>query len=234
MTAVALHGFLGKPSDWEMIDKKEFPVHWISYPIKAEESLEKWAFVLNQWAETLPMPRFLFGYSMGGRLALHALLQNPKIWRGTCLLSTHLGIEKIDERKARYIRDCDWAERFLADPWKELMVDWEKQEVFKNSPHLERVESDYERKELSKQLRVFSLGLQENLRGKIKDLKIPLLWFTGEKDSSYTQMGFEISMSHPFSIHLPLKGASHRLLFEKGDLLNSQLKNWFRRVLERF
>jgi len=51
---------------------------------------------------------YLVGYSMGGRLALHSLIAQPKLWKGATIISAHPGLSTEEERVARRRKDAEW------------------------------------------------------------------------------------------------------------------------------
>ena len=69
---------------------------------------------LNREAESASAgKRALAGYSMGGRLALHALLEGGA-WDAAILIAPHPGLETGEERAARREADALWASRALS------------------------------------------------------------------------------------------------------------------------
>ncbi|HEX7190431.1 MAG TPA: alpha/beta fold hydrolase, partial [Thermoanaerobaculia bacterium] len=122
--------------------------------------------------------RVLVGYSMGGRLALQALINKAPFDRAV-IVSSGLNLEQgRDERRAS---DEAWARRFETDPWDEVMRDWNAQTVF--SGHVvERFERDYDRRELARQLRESSPGILPPLGPRLHEIEIPILWIAGERD----------------------------------------------------
>lgn len=213
MNIVALHGFLGSPKDFE---------HWDVMPVKLEPKVN-FAKEFNAWAkEHFAPPRVIMGYSLGGRLALHVLLDEPSLWSKGILISTHPGL--TGEREKRLKHDQAWAKRFLHDPWEDLMRDWEAQEVFKNETYrFIRKEADYKREDLAKWLTHFSLGLQEDLLPKISELNLPLLWVTGEHDHVYRGLAKKACKNHLFSREFVIPGSYHRGFFSFAQELPIQV-----------
>jgi 2-succinyl-6-hydroxy-2,4-cyclohexadiene-1-carboxylate synthase len=216
MNLVALYGFLGCSRDWELWDAHSLGVNRI-WPLrlKPKGNFQTFAKELNAWAKAeLKPPRGIMGYSLGGRLALHALLDDPSIWSKGILISTHPGLVSEEERCRRLKQDSVWAERFLKDPWEILMRDWEGQAVFKNENHrFLRKERDYRRIDLAEWLTCFSLGLQENLLLKIPGLSLPLFWVTGEHDPAYTAIADQACSCHKLSKGFIIRGGYHRACF---------------------
>ena len=215
MTLIALPGFLGEPEDWGCFDApslgvERFMPHSVGHAFSLGSFAE--AFNRNVLSYTEP-PRILMGYSMGGRLALHALLQSPAIWAAGILVSTHPGLTQEEEREKRFKADHLWAQRFLEEPWEQLMRAWENQPIFQNATHrFVRQESD--RRLLAVQLVAFSLGVQEDLRPAIQKLDLPLLWIAGEKDGSYFAHAQQMAALHPTSQVQLIPNAAHRAPWE--------------------
>ena len=208
LQVIALHGFLGLPSDWDQWD-------FIPYEIQPSESLTKWAVDFNQWVESnTTAPRKLVGYSMGGRLALHALIQNPTLWQRATLISTNIGLKDPASRLERLKNDYKWAEKFRNDPWEHLMHDWESQCLFKGSFKPTRKETDYNREDLAQHLENFSLAKQEYLLPHIAKLTLPMQWITGSLDHNAESHAKDIIQNHPQSSHLSIPGGTHRVHFE--------------------
>ncbi|MEI8366577.1 MAG: alpha/beta fold hydrolase [Parachlamydiaceae bacterium] len=221
----ALHGFLGRPKDWEILS--EIPYHAVDlfhdYPIVP----------LREWAEafTAPSKRVLLGYSLGGRLALHALIRHPADWDAAIFVSTHPGLYSKEERQKRLEADYRWAERFENDSWDSLMDAWNAQSVFCNSLEgsahlLERCESDYQRPLLASALRNWSLGTQEDLRERLSELEIPILWMVGENDTKYRELALNIRLKHPLSRIVLVANSGHRIPWEQPQFFLSTVKQF--------
>ncbi len=203
-TLFCIPGFLGQRSDWEGIDA-QFPPENLN-----ASDLVAWAKEFNSFVKQFPAPRVLCGYSLGGRKALHALIDNPSLWSKGVLLSTHPGLVSHEERLSRVKQDHEWAARFSSTPWSPLIQDWESQEVFKGSLRIERPEGAYDRKKLVFELSHFSLGLQADLRGKIQKLNIPLFWIAGALDSKFSALALEMETLHSLSKATLLHKEGHR------------------------
>jgi 2-succinyl-6-hydroxy-2,4-cyclohexadiene-1-carboxylate synthase len=153
-TVYAVHGFLGQPNDWKVLYPSLLPIKkMISvdlYKIATPAlGFESWALSLNKQALEDSAPRILLGYSLGGRLALHALLQQPKIWDGAIFISTHGGIEHSAEKQNRLKEDLIWSKKFYSESWLDLLNDWNARSAFAYSKKLNRIEENFSRKLLS-------------------------------------------------------------------------------------
>jgi 2-succinyl-6-hydroxy-2,4-cyclohexadiene-1-carboxylate synthase len=216
----ALHGFLGHPSDWQAFTKIPSLVpcdlcqSGLALP---HEGLWAWAQTFNRWVadhihDALPT---LLGYSLGGRLALHVLIDRPDLWQRAIIVSANTGLKTNDEKTKRLFHDEQWAKRFEVDPWELLMKDWNAQEIF--GGHVmapTREEKDYSRQTLAAMMRGWSLGYQEDLKEKLAELSIPILWITGELDRKFTALAQNVVLKHPSSRRIVVPGVAHRVPWE--------------------
>jgi 2-succinyl-6-hydroxy-2,4-cyclohexadiene-1-carboxylate synthase len=229
---LAIPGFLGLPSDWNFLQWN----HLIGVDLHAFSwnSLSEWAGEFNQWAGNLKnKSSVLMGYSLGGRLALHALLDRPKQWQAAIIVSSHPGLSDLNERKMRQQRDRQWAERFEKEDWLSLMQAWNGQEVFgQDGFHFSRREQDYDRLQLAKCLSEGSLGHQEDLRQQIENLSLPLLWITGSKDLRYCQIAEALTFAHPLSRREKVEGAGHRIPWAQPEIFSQMTELFLREILK--
>jgi 2-succinyl-6-hydroxy-2,4-cyclohexadiene-1-carboxylate synthase len=202
---VALHSFLGSSDDWcHLTGDILSPVIF-----DPELGLKGWAKRFNQ---TRQSSGTLIGYSMGGRLALHVLIDNPNLWERAVIISTHPGLKDEQEKEERLRSDREWAGRFETEPWDALMKAWNSQPVFLGSKQPLREEKDYDRKRLAGMLRSFSLGLQDDFREEIARLPMPILWVVGERDLKFRMLASELKFQNPLSRVMVAVGAGHRVI----------------------
>lgn len=174
------------------------------------------------------------GYSLGGRLGVSALIDNPSLWQGAILISTHIGLSTLQAKEERILQDGRWKERFLNDPWPELIASWNSQPVFGGdiSPFV-RKEEDFSRENLAKTLQFWSLGRQDYYLQQIEKLPIPLLWMVGERDTKFLQMAQTLKFSHPQSRISIAKSAGHRLPWQAKEFFISEIKGFLYDVLHK-
>lgn len=210
---LAIPGFLGLASDWD-----EFGFTGIDAAQFDCSGLIQWADQFNLHVQSnLKGRSFLAGYSLGGRLAMHALIQNPMLWKGAIIISAHPGLDKNEQRMSRLRADLQVAERFKIDDWNTLMNDWNGLPVFAADRfQFERKESDFCREHLASILSGFSLGRQNDLRDEISQLPMPILWVVGEKDSTYCQLAQSIKFKNPLSSVRIVPDSGHRVPWEQS------------------
>jgi len=161
----------------------------------------------------------LLGYSLGGRLALHACLSRPDLWKSAIVIGADPGLESGEDKKLQLHRDRDWAERLKREPLEKLVDEWDAQSVFcgiGNQAPRNLGEMDPDR--LSQQFEFFSKGLQQNLAPKFAELKRPpLLFVSGEKDHKYQGIGEKLAKSSPVFRAQVVADAGHRVPWENPE-----------------
>lgn len=211
-----LHGFLGHGSDWESFDLGIPTARPCLLGEVPTQSFSAWGRTFTAQVKAVDDAPLLLGYSMGGRLALHALLANPGLWRGAVIVSAHPGLSSDAERAARIESDEMWARRFLADPWEKVVADWQGQSIFggRLCP-LRREESLYSREALAAALRLWSLGRQEDLKSRLGDISCPVLWVVGQDDGKFATQAREATHLMKNCTLWEVPGCAHWVAWEK-------------------
>lgn len=237
-TLVLLHGFLGSPNDWNFL-LKAFPQHtFVRHDLFAKQGifpslgLLRTGSAINALASAQKRPKILIGYSLGARIALHALVDRPDLWNAAVLISAHPGLDSEYARKERLINDEKWAERFLCEHWDSLLAAWNSQPVF-STKGLPRSEKEYSRETLAEALTGWSLGKQKDLRSEIAKLDLPLLWITGEEDIKFTTIAKNVKLSHPLSRQKVISKAGHRAPWENEPEFTTELNSFINTINQR-
>jgi 2-succinyl-6-hydroxy-2,4-cyclohexadiene-1-carboxylate synthase len=186
-----LHGFLGNPHDWDFLRDDGFAI------------------------ETPPLDAIpnhgdiLLGYSLGGRLALHALLAGAS-YKRAIFVSTGLGIEAEESRAARRASDEAWAQRFESEDFDSVIADWNAQPVLAG-PALARTRSDYD----ARGLREWSSGALPPVATWLHELTIPTIWVAGARDVKYVAEAHRAASIAPNARVAVVEHAGHRVPWEQ-------------------
>lgn len=224
-----LHGFLGDGSDWDRFDFGPPDVKKPSLFSARPESL-----TLTQWGKrfanevaSVDARPSVLGYSLGGRLALHALIARPEIWKRAVIIAAHLGLANDRDRQLRREADERWAERFLTEDWTAVVNDWGRQAIFGGMKNpIERREDRFDRAALAQALRLWSLGRQEELTKQLASVDLPVLWVVGEKDKKFVEQG-KNAVKHLKEGELWIvKGCSHRVPWEAPDQFTKRVREF--------
>lgn len=240
-----LHGFLGRPSDWDAV-KASLPRHaglriftpdlFNELALGPRHSFEAWADNFTNWVESLGCSsekNILVGYSLGGRLALHAFEKCPSLWKKLVCVSTNPGFNDrygcldtdSEERCLRWMNDSYWAEEFMKAPWDSVVRTWNAQPVFgggENEPV--RSEMDYSREALGLALTQWSLAQQKNMRPLLQAHVEKVIWIAGEKDEKFMDLSNSLQQEVNGLVVETILESSHRVLFDNPRGLSESIR----------
>lgn len=206
---IALHGFLGRSTDWYAVRAAtKSDAIWICPDLFApgEDSFAP---------PVIEGPCWLAGYSFGARLALRWMQDEPDRYLGALLLSVNPGnFQSKDQRGARRASDDAWATRFREDAWDDLTSAWNAQEVFGGQPAPERIESDFDRAKLAAALTKFSVADQFT---DLSRLPSRITWLAGARDTKFRALLDDMRDAGFPGSFLRIEGAGHRLLSEAPE-----------------
>lgn len=212
-----LHGNLQTPRVWDFACRALpwqscAPDLWASLAA----SMGEWAKTFCQQASAYKGKRVLIGYSLGGRLAMQALIEKPDLWAGAILIAAHPGSQDSQLRQQWLDNDRYWANRFKQDDWKQLMADWEAQPLFSGIPNPQPPQEDHlDRDKVAKAFINYSKGRQADMLIALQAHVPAILYLTGEYDSAYCEHGSKLEASLPGLRHLVVADAGHRVAWEQ-------------------
>lgn len=175
--------------------------------------------------------RGLLGYSMGGRLALHALLEKNHPWSAAVIVSAHPGLRDPEERLARRSADSDWARKAMLGAWTDFLKEWDSQPVLAGGVVRDEalaVRMAVHRGEIARSFVDWSLGAQEPLWERLGEIRIPVLWVVGENDGKFREIAEQAVGLLPESRLAITPGAGHRVPWEAADWLADEVSRFFR------
>ncbi len=211
-----LHGNLGGPADWDdcvsLWQKQGIVARTVDLWKLSDAALQSLDAAGKEIAEKASPDTVLVGYSLGGRLALHAVAADPQKWRALVLISAHPGLTNNADRLQRLERDRGWASRCRALEPIDFLEQWNAQPVLSGSGC--GLQTDYDRDAVARAFDTWSLGRQRDFRPLLKSLEIPLLWLVGEKDEKFKALAESCRSDAVKSVG----GAGHRLPKEKSEM----------------
>ncbi len=233
-----LHGFWGTPDDFDEVKKYLVGVQSSSdiqiTPVELEKydstkGLKDFADCLNAKASQTKGKKYLVGYSMGGRLALHALMSKPELWSGAVLISTHPGLREPKDKAARTHWQNQWAEKFLTLSQQDLEQQWGAQEVFKQTTPQEKSElTNEKRRFLATALMQWGSDRHLFTWSELKNSKTPLLWCMGEEDHKYQQLLMDMRTNSLPGDFVSIPRAGHRVIFDQPEVLAKKITAFIR------
>lgn len=171
------------------------------------------------------------GYSMGGRLCLHAALAAPDAVRGLVLISATGGMDDVREREARRQADEALADRIERIGVPAFLDEWLAQPLFAGlsaaaQGRAERL--DNTAAGMAASLRRAGTGTQEPLWDRLRDLRTPTLVVAGALDDKFTALGRRLADTIPGAELAIVDGAGHTVHLEQPDAFLAILRRWLR------
>lgn len=172
------------------------------------------------------------GYSMGGRLCLHAALAAPDAVRGLVLISATGGLDDPAERDRRRAADDALADRVEAIGVPAFLDEWLAQPLFAgldaaSTGRADRLENTAAG--LASSLRLAGTGTQAPLWDRLGDLRIPTLVVAGALDTKFVALAQRLATAIPGADLAVVEGAGHTVHLERPDAFLDLLLPWLDR-----
>ncbi len=174
-------------------------------------------------------PAVYIGYSMGGRLCLHAAAMFPEQVCGLALVGGSPGIADDIDRQARRAADdrlADHIERVGVDVF---LDEWLAQPLFAGLVIDEAQRIDRRRNSaagLASSLRLAGTGAQASLWPQLGAMTMPILTIAGERDEKFVGIGREMASAAPAAEFEIIPGAGHAAHLQKPDLVCESVQRW--------
>jgi len=236
-----LHGAVGLAADWRGLAKQ------LASSGIGTRAVDLWRFLdccpvpLPDFGKALDADardivfrgsgRALLGYSMGGRMALHGLLENNHPWQAAVIVSAHPGLENENERAMRRAHDAEWASRALTGNWQQFLDDWNAQPMLANTTIRDPQASGrlmQRRREIARSFVDWSLGAQEPLWDRLGEISVPVLWVAGENDTKFLALAERAVAEIPNARLAVAPGAGHRVPWEAEEWLAEKAAGFLR------
>ncbi len=207
-----LHGFMGNSNDFvdvtPQLSKKfccltvDLPGHGKTRVLGRNEyyNMPNTATALIHLLDELKIDKcHLFGYSMGGRLALYMAVNFPSRFHKLILESASPGLRSEAERSLRCQSDFKLADKLENSNFQEFLFNWYNQPLFESLRQHDNFDKVRERRlennplELAKSLRSLGTGNQPSLWDKLSNHQIPTLLMVGESDHKFQTINTEMA-----------------------------------------
>lgn len=224
MTIVFLHGFLGSRHDFQSVTDLlpksieslclDLPGHGRSIHLPHPTYTFPGAadFVLAQIVH-LTKPA-LYGYSMGGRLALYLALNYPDRFSHLFLESASPGLITEPDRAARRSQDAKLATDLQAD-FPAFLDRWYRTDLFQTLRHHPTFPNILQRRqtnnpiELARSLQSMGTGSQPSLWETLKTAQLPIDLIVGTQDPKFLALNQKIVSYCPTATLNIISGVGH-------------------------
>jgi len=170
----------------------------------------------------------LVGYSLGGRLALHAALREPDRYRALVTVGASAGIEDVAERTARLQADEKLAAWMEIASIADIVTIWERQPLFADQSDALIAEQRPGRlaqdpAALASVLRTAGQGTLEPVWRELHRLELPVLALAGARDERYSAAAQRLAEAVPDGRAAIVPDAGHAPQLQQPEAVASSL-----------
>lgn len=209
------HGKSDKPTDPASYNEEQLVKHILSLIHKIDRS-----------------PLFLYGYSMGGRLALKTVQQAPDLIKGLILESTNPGIlseeKRAERRKTDRQRGSSIKENFYV-----FLKEWEALPLFASpndvgselAKFCNQIHTEQDPEAMAAAISGFSPGSMKTVTKENQNYYNPVLLIAGSEDQKYVAINKEMEQLFPKATLKILK-AGHRVHLDNPNTIGKEINSF--------
>ena len=190
---------------------------------------ERYPSVLLERADEEPEPGALpVGYSMGGRILLHAALAEPERWPALVLVGVSAGVDDPPARRRADEELAAWVER---RPIEDVVARWEEQPVFATqTDDLVAAQREgrlaHDPAALARMLRTYGQGVMPSVWDRLEGLAVPVLLLAGALDEKYAAAGERKASLLPRGRFRTIPRTGHAPQLEDPDAVAAALREF--------
>jgi 2-succinyl-6-hydroxy-2,4-cyclohexadiene-1-carboxylate synthase len=164
----------------------------------------------------------LVGYSLGGRLALRAVLRDPGRYAGLVTVGATAGLDDPSLRSVRAEADDRLAAWIEAAPIEDVVSIWERQPLFADQPEALIEEQrpgrlSHDPAGLAMLLRTAGQGVLEPVWHELLMLDLPVLAIAGARDEGYVAAAQRIADVAPHGRAEIVEDAGHAVHLQRPE-----------------
>ncbi len=169
------------------------------------------------------------GYSMGGRVSLHAALTHPGAVQRLILIGATAGIDDPGERQGRREADERLADHIEAVGVPSFIDEWLANPLFAGLTEATAMRADRLRNiadGLAASLRATGTGTQTPLWDRLGEIGCPTLVLVGEHDAKFTELGQRLVDGITDAELVVIPAAGHSVHLEQPDATADAITSW--------
>jgi len=169
------------------------------------------------------------GYSMGGRVALHAALSHADSVERLVLIGATAGIDDPDERSARRTADGRLADHIEEVGVPTFIDEWLRNPLFAGLTDTTSLRADRLRNTaagLAASLRATGTGTQVPLWDRLAEIECPVLVLVGEHDAKFTGLGRRLVAGLTDAELVVVPDAGHSVHLEQPGATATAIATW--------
>jgi 2-succinyl-6-hydroxy-2,4-cyclohexadiene-1-carboxylate synthase len=226
-----LHGFTGSQASFARLALPPSSVApTLGGHLGQPASADFWAEV-ERLAANAAAATHLFGYSLGGRLALGLLARYPERFERAVVVSAHPGLHTDAQRTRRREQDGRFVRLLRDRGLLEFVSAWEDQPLWHTQGALPEASRAAKRRErcthtaegLARSLDSVGLGRMPDLRPALASVVTPVDVLAGAHDTKYVALAEEICRIMPRARLSVAAGAGHDLVLERPEFCSAFL-----------
>jgi 2-succinyl-6-hydroxy-2,4-cyclohexadiene-1-carboxylate synthase len=192
---------------------------------------ERYPSVLHDHATDLPERGTVpVAYSMGGRLVLHAALEEPDRWPALVLVGVRAGVDDQDARRQSDEELAAWMERHAIE---EVVERWESAPVFGTQTPEQRDAQRpgrlrHDPAELAAQLRRYGQGAMPAIWDRLGAIHAPVLLLAGALDDPYVTSGRRMAYLLPNASFSTIPDTGHAPQVENPGAVAQEIDAFLR------
>lgn len=226
-----LHGFTGSQASFARLAVPSSAVApTLGGHLDEPASADFWAEVERLAAHTSAATH-LFGYSLGGRLALGLLARYPERFERAVVISAHPGLHTERQRRQRRQQDARFSRLLRERGLVEFVSAWEDLPLWRTQGSLPEASRAAKRRErlahtaegLARSLDSVGLGRMPDLRPALARVATPVNFLVGAEDTQFVTLAEELCRIMPRARRRVVAGAGHDLLLERPEFCSAFL-----------
>ncbi len=174
-------------------------------------------------------PGVYVGYSMGGRVSLHAALSHPDVVERLVLIGATAGLDDAEDRAERRRADEAIAQRLERDGVERFVDWWLTNPLFAGLDETTALRDDRLRNDLpglAASLRDCGTGTQDPLWDRLPSITAPVLLLVGEHDAKFRGLGERMASGLPNARLEVITDAGHSVHLEQPRATAAAIARW--------
>jgi 2-succinyl-6-hydroxy-2,4-cyclohexadiene-1-carboxylate synthase len=171
------------------------------------------------------------GYSMGGRVSLHAALAHPDVVERLVLIGATAGIDNVDARAQRRTDDELLADRIETIGVEAFIDEWLQNPLFAGLTPNQALREDRLHNTadgLASSLRLAGTGTQAPLWDRLIEISCPVLLLVGQQDQKFRAIAERMATALPNAELLAIGDAGHSVHLEQPERTVDALIDWLK------
>jgi 2-succinyl-6-hydroxy-2,4-cyclohexadiene-1-carboxylate synthase len=232
-----LHGFTGSPADFAALALTrplDSPAQILAPALGghlAEPASASFDEEVERLAVLAPGATRLFGYSLGGRLALGLIARYPDRFERAVVVSAHPGLRRASERARRRIHDQRWTGLLRERGVSAFVAAWEQQSLWRTQRALpewmraerRRARCQHNAEGLARSLESVGLGQMPDLRPQLARSRCAIDFLAGGADPKFLALAAELTRLIPQARLGVADHAGHDLVLERPHFCSAYL-----------